>query len=157
MNAGVIYAVKILSIPAAILIFGYTYFNRVWLTSLNPSQSWRPWLMALGIYLIFLLLGWAYFLAINTLVISDTPVIFSGQVLDKFISSSRISTSHHIKILDDDSKTPITLYVTRNEYSKIKIGENYSKCFQKGRLGIPFLWRDSSIPYSCWKADKKHS
>ena len=153
-NAGLSDSVKLLALPLALLIFGYTYVNRALLTSLKPSQPWRPWVIAFFLYLLSLGIGWPYYLAINTLAVSEKPIIFSGTVVKKFISTSRVSATPHISIKEQDITDPVTLPVTVEEYSKIEIGSRYSKCYQKGMLGIPFLWRNGSIPYICWVKSK---
>lgn len=144
-NGGFYFAVKIIALPAGISIFGFTYVNREELKLLFPGRPWQMWLIAGLLYPLSLLFGWPYLMAINAIAVDKEPIIFNGPVLEKFITSGK-TTSYHIRIKDFTSNKTVALNVGANRYSLITVGSEYCAVFNRGMLGIPFVWRFGTNP-----------
>ncbi|EJL84600.1 hypothetical protein PMI15_02079 [Polaromonas sp. CF318] len=141
-NGGFAESIKILCLPFGVAILAFMYFNREALAD-SSLGLWQSWLLAAIVYPLSLLFGWPYLMAVNTLAFNPAPIIYSGPVIAKFVSSGK-STSHHIRLRDVSSGEIVELLSPRDAYSRIQVGAMYCTAFHRGLFGIPFRWRFAS-------------
>lgn len=138
-NGGFSVAVKLLWIPLAVVTFGFTWWYRCDLYHLARGRV-GVWVTASLTYSIVLLMSWPYVMACNAMTSSGRSIVYSGQVISKFISGAR-TKSHQIVITDRSSNEPITLTVSPYDFATLSVGDSIHKSFHVGGLGIPYRWR----------------
>lgn len=146
-NGGLAFSVKVLGLPLAMIVFGFTYLNRKVLQA-RSRRPWYVWLFAVLFYPLTLLFAWPYVLAANALLPTKGRIEFRGPIVGKFTSGGRY-TSYHVRIHDVGSGQSVELNVGRREYETLAVGAPYSSCFEHGRFDIPFRWRFAETPVPC--------
>ena len=146
-NGGFYFSIRILWLPMAIVIFGVTAWCH---TDLAPGRNgkgawWLPWLMAVILYPVSLLMAWPYVMAVNAFLPSHGSVTYEGPVIDKQTSGGRV-TSYQLILDDIRSGEPVTLPVSRAAYAGIPLGQTVHQTFTLGGLGIPYNWRFAGKP-----------
>ena len=152
LNDGFVSSIKLLALPVGVIVFTITYFSHNTLM-VHPGKPWQPWLNAVLLYPMLLLLSPPYVMAINALSIKDTPIIYSGPILEKFVHSGK-SRSLNIRMQDTHSGKNIELQLSCEEYSKVAEGDPYCVAFNQGLLNMPFRWRygrNQELSASCEK------
>jgi hypothetical protein len=143
-NGGFDEAVAILWLPLAILIFGFTWKYRRNLESITQSRR-KPWIVSCLLYPIAVLMSWPYIMAFNALTPRGENVIYSGPVIDKWVSEGRV-TSFQIVIRDQVTREEITLSISEARYNELSKGDVFQERFSVGGLGIPFRWKSEKQP-----------
>jgi hypothetical protein len=87
-NGGFAVSVKLLWLPLATIVFGFTYLNREMLQA-RSRRPWHAWAMAVALYPMMLLFAWPYVLAANALLASKGRIEFRGPIVAKFMSGGR--------------------------------------------------------------------
>jgi len=146
-NGGFGVAVRLLWSPLAILIFGFTWWYRRDLYDLGMARS-KVWVTASITYPILVLMGWPYVMAYNAMTPSGHSIVYSGQILRKFISGGRVR-GHQVVIMDRSTHEPITLSVSSNNFATLSVGNSVQKSFHVGGLGIPYRWRFQNAEQKC--------
>ncbi|HET8533573.1 MAG TPA: hypothetical protein VFO08_20655 [Methylomirabilota bacterium] len=146
-NGGFVLSVKLLCLPLAMIVFGFTYLNREMLQA-RSRRPWYVWVMAAVLYPMMLLFAWPYVLAANALLPTKGRIEFRGPIVEKFMSGGRY-TSCHVRIRDVGTEQNVELNVGCRAYATLAVGALYSSCFERGRLGIPVRWRFAEIPNPC--------
>jgi hypothetical protein len=139
-NGGFDFSVRILWLPIAVLIFGFTWFNRHFLYQMTQSR-WKTWGTAALAYPVLLLMAWPYVMALNAATSSGEKMIYSGPIQRKWISRGGRGTSYQIDLLDQSTSTVIQLMISPQKYTSVKEGENFTIEFIRGGFGIPYRWR----------------
>ena len=152
LNDGFVSSIKLLALPVGVIVFTITYFSHNTLM-VHPGKPWQPWLNAVLLYPMLLLLSPPYVMAINALSIKDTPIIYSGPILEKFVHSGK-SRSLNIRMQDTHSGKNIELQLSCEEYSKVAEGDPYCVAFNQGLLNMPFRWRYGSNPALAARCEK---
>jgi len=141
-NGGFSESLKILWLPCGLAVLSFTYVNREVLGE-STLAPWQMWVMAAMFYPLSLLFGWPYLMAINALSVNPVPHVYSGPVIAKFVTSGK-SVSYHIRLRDVSSEETIELYLSKEAYSKARVGTVYCAAFHRGLFDIPFRWRFAS-------------
>jgi len=141
-NGGFNTSMRLAWAPLAILVFGFTWIYRKAFYNLSGSPI-RVWVLAVMGYPVFLLFSWPYFLAVNALIPSTKDVIYSGPIIEKFITRGTRSTSYQVTIHDETLDTEVTLTISSCLYKSTVIGSTLHQSFQIGALNIPYRWRFS--------------
>jgi len=144
-NGGFAVSVKLLWLPLATIVFGFTYLNREMLQA-RSRRPWHAWAMAVALYPMMLLFAWPYVLAANALLPSKGRIEFRGPIVAKFMSGGRY-TPCHVRIHDVRTGQDVELNVRCR--ANPTVGALYSACFERGQLDIPVRWRFAEIPDPC--------
>lgn len=128
-----------LGLPVAVAVFAFTHVHRNEPVAGKPGR-WRPWLLAILTYPMFLVLSWSYLLGLNAVLPATGSVEYRGRIIEKHESHGRHS-SYSIRLIDERTKESVTLAVSACDYPSLAEGQTYVECFETGRLGIPFHWR----------------
>jgi len=146
-NGGFALSVKVLCLPLAMVVFGFTFLNREMLQG-RSRRPWHVWVLAMVLYPLTLLFAWPYVLAANVLLPSKGRIEFRGPIVGKFMSGGRY-TSCHVRIHDAGTGRSVELNVGCRAYPTLAVGALYSSCFERGPLDIPVRWRFAEIPDPC--------
>jgi hypothetical protein len=138
LNGGMDISLKYLSIPLAIIIFGYTAMTRNEAIARNPKAS--PWVMACILYPLCVLFTSPYIVALNAAGMPKQEIIFRGPIIRKWYSSGK-STSYHVEIMDSASNKKVSFYISKTLYNSVHEGDSYTKKMYLGRFGIPYRWK----------------
>jgi hypothetical protein len=140
-NGGFSFAMKILWLPLALLIFGFTYVNRQFFYVETRSRR-KPWLLAALLYPLAILMSWPYVMALNAATSSGDTVTYGGPVERKWIHHSpRFGDTCEIDIRDTHSSEVVTVTVPPEKYGSISQGDIATVEFTRGGFGIPYRWR----------------
>jgi hypothetical protein len=138
-NGGFYFSVKVLAVPAALLVVAFVHQNR--------AQLLSPWRKTAMIYPMLLVFTWPYVMMLNASHVSGR-VLFDGPVVEKFTSGS-LGSKCHIRIRDRHSGELVAFAVSARVFGGTEVGSDFHACFLKGLFGIPFLWRSNPAPAEC--------
>ena len=141
-NGGFDFSTKILWLPLGLLIFGYTWVNRQFFY-IEMRSVRKPWLYAVMLYPMAILLSWLYMMLINAVTSSGDALVYRGPVEHKWVHHGgvRFGDSYEIDIRNADSSEVVTITVTPERYASISKGDVLAAEFKRGGFGIPFRWR----------------
>ena len=139
-NGGFSFSAKILWLPLAVLIFGFTWANRRFFRTAMRS-GFKPWLMAALLYPIALLMSWPYVMALNAATARGDTVVYKGPIERKWIHSNRSRDTCEVDLRNTQSAEVITVSVSHQTYASLSVGEMAEVTFMRGGFGIPYQWR----------------
>jgi hypothetical protein len=139
-NGGFYFSVRILWLPLALLVFGFTWFNRRSLY-IAMQGRWKTWLTALASYPMALLMCWPYIMAINAATSSGEKMVYRGPIKRKWIGRGSRGRFYEIDVLDSSTSQVITLDVSPEKYASLREGDIFTTEFIRGGFGIPYRWR----------------
>lgn len=140
-NGGLSFAVRILWLPLALLIFGFTWVNRQFFYDAKRSVV-APWLIATLLYPVALLMSWPYMMALNAATAKGDSQIYAGPIVRKWIHhAARSGDECEIDIRDRQSSQVITITVSPIYYTSHSVGDIATAEFMRGGFGIPYRWR----------------
>ena len=142
-NGGFSFSVRILWLPLALLIFGFTWFNRHFLYP-KMQSSWKTWATAAAAYLVFLLMAWPYVMAINAATNNGEKIIYRGPIQRKWISHGSRGNWYQIDVLNRLTSSVITFTIPQQKYALLNEGDIFTTEFVRGGFGIPYRWRFGS-------------
>ncbi len=126
------------AVPIAIVTVAAVYCVRSQLPS-RAGHGGRACLTAALLFIVLLITTPAYLLLVNSLGAGRGPVLVAGPVLEKWTRSYK-TTSHYVRILDEETGQKTTLQVSPSAYGAVEVGSHFSRMFFRGRLGIPYRW-----------------
>ncbi len=138
-NGGFYYSVRLLWLPLAIVIFGYTWLNRTFLYSVNANKI-ITWVLAVMLYALSLLMTWPYVMAVNALTSNGDEIVYQGPIEKKWISKGK-QWSYHLVIRDQQSMKKITVNCSKKRYYSLSEGDVIVERFYIGGLDFPFRWK----------------
>lgn len=138
-NGGFTFSARILWLPLALVIFGFTAFFHRDFEKINRNR-WKAWMIAALFHPLSILMSWPYVMAVNAFFPSGRTITFHGPVIRKWESNGR-SKSHLIVILDQSSGEEVTLRTSEAKYRQLSEGDGIGETFSVGLFGIPFRWR----------------
>ncbi len=138
-NGGFDYSVRILFVPLAVIIFGYTWINRKFLYSVNKKKV-TTWFVAILFYALTLLMTWPYVMAINAFTGNGEEIVYEGPIESKWISKGR-RWSYHIEVRDNKTSEIVTLNCSKKFYNSVSEGSQISEHYYIGGLGFPYRWK----------------
>jgi hypothetical protein len=141
-NGGFLFAIKSLWLPLGLAIFAVTWWCRRSFASI-PGFRGTPWIAAVILYPIMLLLAWPHMMALNAILPSPGEVVYEGPVIKKreSISSKGGRVKYLITIHDQATQETVTLYAPKWQFEQLSVGDTMKKTFSVGGLGLPFRWR----------------
>jgi hypothetical protein len=141
-NGGFFFSVKLLWLPLAVVIFGFTWVNRDLLRS-ETGSSRKPWFIALLLYPVALLMSWPYMMALNAATARGGSLVYQGPIERKWIhhGGRRFGDSCEIDIRDTHSSELITISVSSEKYASLSQGDTVTVEYMRGGFGIPYRWR----------------
>ena len=141
-NGGFFFSVKVLWLPVAVVIFGFTWVNRDFLGAEMRSGR-KPWFIAATLYPVALLMSWPYVIALNAATARGDTLVYKGPVERKWIhhGSRRYGDTCEIDIRDKQSSEVITIPVSSEKYASLSEGETVTVEYMRGGFGIPYKWR----------------
>ena len=138
-NGGFTFSARILWLPLALVIFGFTAFFHRDFERITRNR-WKAWMIAALFYPLSILISWPYVMAVNAFFPAGRTITFHGPVIRKWESSGR-SKSYLIVILDQSSGEEVTLQTSEAKYRQVSEGDGIGETFSVGLFGIPFRWR----------------
>ena len=142
-NGGFNYSIRILCVPLAVIIFGYTWLNRRFLYRVNNNKV-ITWVVAILIYVLSLGMTWPYVMAINAFTGNGEKIIYAGPIERKWSSKGRYYWSYHIGIRNENTSEIVTLNCSKKFYDSVSEGVYISDQYYMGGLGLPYRWKISS-------------
>jgi hypothetical protein len=139
LNGVFYFSMRLLWLPVAILVFGFTWLNRDFLYRKMKSR-WETWAVALFAYPFLLFITWPYVMALNALSSTGETITYRGPIQRKWVAHGR-ATSYQIDVLDAATSQVVTLIIRPQEYAALKEGDRFSTKFIRGGFGIPYRWR----------------
>jgi hypothetical protein len=141
-NGGFSFSMKILWLPVALAIFGFTCLNREFLRA-EMGSSAKPWLLAAMLYPIVLLMSWPYVMALNAATARGDTLVYNGRIERKWIhhGSGRFGDTCEIDIRDTQSSEVVTIRVSPEKYASLSQDDIVTVAFTRGGFGIPYRWR----------------
>jgi hypothetical protein len=140
-NGGFDFSVKILWLPLALVIFGFTWVDRQFLYAQMGSRR-APWINATLLYPIAILMSWPYMMALNAATSRGDTLNYTGPIERKWIQHSpRSGDTCMIDFRDRQSSQLVTIRVSSAYYGAHSEGEIASAQFLRGGFGIPYKWR----------------
>ena len=133
------FSARILWLPLALVIFGFTARFRRDFENINRNR-WKEWMVAALFYPLSILMSWPYVMAVNAFFPAGQTITFHGPVIRKWESNGRIK-SYLIVILDQSRGEEVTLQTSEAKYRQLSEGDGIGETFSVGLLGIPFRWR----------------
>ena len=150
-NGGFYFSVRILWLPLALLVFGFTWFNRHFLYR-EMQSFWKTWATAVAAYLMFLVMTWPYVMAVNAATSNGEKMVYGGQIQRKWIGHGSRSRFYEIDVFDSSTSQVVTFDVSPEKYASLREGEIFTTGFIRGGFGIPYRWRFRSQPHKTLSA-----
>lgn len=138
-NGGFYYSVRILWLPLAIIIFGYTWLHRNFFYSVNRNKI-TTWALVIMLYGLSLLMTWPYVMAVNAFTGDGDEIVYEGPIEKKWISKGKRLT-YHLVIRDQKTMEIVTLNCGKNFYNSVSEGNFITEHFYMGGLGFPYRWK----------------
>ena len=137
-NGGTKETVAWLWLPLLLPLVGYVFcFHR---------HSLQAWGIALAVYPMLLLFAWPNLLAVNAS--GDTgPVVYEGSMVNQWISRGK--SSSYVLVVRDPSLGDVQMQVDKNLYQQASLGAAIRCEFRRGRLGLPYRWRNGRGLTAC--------
>jgi hypothetical protein len=142
-NGGFYFSMRMLWLPVAILVFGFSWLNRRSFSD-QMGSSWKMWATVVALYGLILLMSWPYVMAINAATSSGEKIIYSGPIQQKWIAHDSRGKSYQIDLFDLSTSSAITLTISPREYALLSKGDIFKTEFIRGGFGVPYRWRFSS-------------